>query len=89
MWETRSVFHISGPTSLGKNRLRRRWPSRAANASHCVVVLRPTWHEGKNNIPELVPEIMATFFKAAVLRRRDRLKQIAEAAARRRRESSA
>ncbi|MGO9564526.1 MAG: hypothetical protein ACLPPV_17895 [Candidatus Korobacteraceae bacterium] len=47
--------------------------------------LRTTWHEGKNNLHELVPEIMATFFKAAVLRRRERLKQIAEAEARQRR----
>ncbi len=46
--------------------------------------LRTTWHEGKNNLHELVPEIMATFFKAAVLRRRDRLQQIAEAEARQR-----
>lgn len=48
--------------------------------------LQTSWTEGKHNLDELLPEIISNLFKAAILRRRDRLKQAAEAEARRRRE---
>lgn len=48
--------------------------------------LRTSWTEGKHKLDELLPEILSNLFKATILRRRDRLKQAAEAEARRRRE---
>ena len=48
--------------------------------------LRTSWTEGEHNLDELLPEIISNLFKAAVLRRRDRLKQAAEAEARLRKE---
>ena len=50
--------------------------------------LRTSWSEGKHNLDELLPEIISNLFKAAILRRRDRLKQAAEAEARRGKKSS-
>jgi len=48
--------------------------------------LRTSWTEGKHNLDELLPEIVCCLFKAASLRRRDRLNQAAEADAKARRE---